>query len=1100
MDRRHLSIIGLVCAVGLTLVSAPAVAADKQNQESSLPAKVYVPYEKLKSVFEKEQQGVFLPYEEFQRLWQAAQGKPADVSAAPFKYLISTARFAGTVKDELATIQLELTVDILAKGWVEVPIALDKVGVSKASFIEPRQPAVKPLLRFADGQYLLTVNGKGRYVLALEFVRQLQTQPGLHVLSCRVPSAAVTTLELLIPEENLKVDVEPMLAATTSQEATDGAKATRLQAFLGSTKEVRLSWKPETEAAPGLEAVVVCEQFQHISVAEALITCEAKLDYTIRRGGVDSFTVQLPGQFRVTDISGANISRWEVEDKEVAGGAPGVQSAKVRLYSPAKDTYSLTIKMERFVQEKQTQIPLVPITTEGVLRQTGLIGVTCSPRRLVQLKDVRNLARVDTGRLPQAVQSQPGALAYRFIASDYSGTIAIETASPRITVNQRWRLGVENERLVLQGQIAYKVERTGIFELKMSLPEPWKVESVGPENLVDDYQLKGTGAARELYVLLRTEKTGGFDIVVLAHTDRADPESKINFELPLADARDLQQYQGELTLLLADHLRAEIEELQQLQAAPLKETKSTPAMAGLSPAMAFEFRAIDRAKGAGAKFKIAVKPPQISAVVYRLVDIRPGSTEQEAVINYTVRYAPVDTFYLKMPEELAQAAEISGRDIKEKPRIQELPAEQRTDADRSAGAGEEWAYYKVVLQSKVIGSYELKVRVRQVFQAGEVGQATTVKVGAILAGGKISDQNGYITVAKAETLAIGEPEIENLVAADPTSAADLPYEPHRRIASLAFKYNAPPFALSMPVVTQKEATVFTTIASGAVIEQVLARDGMLNTHATFLLQTSRGDRLPITLPADAELTAVLLNGEEAPVEIGVSENERVVRLPPSAGQISRFVLEISYGLKGASTAELVVPQLPGEVPVQQTLWRLWVPKEYCLLGHSRAFSRLEAGQHQRLLEMLRARQPSQVTFKLPSQGKALDFVRQGAPGKLSVRVAGKEGLSILIWAVVIVAGALMLKLSGLHRVLVILAAGLAAGVVHLYLPLLVVQAVRIGVFAAVLVVLVWAAQWGFVRVPQIRLALPARQKKQPAAGRKPGADKKKREQSKEEQE
>jgi hypothetical protein len=589
------------------------------------------------------------------------------------------------------------------------------------------------------------------------------------------------------------------------------------------------------------------------------------------------------------------------------------------------------------------------------------------------------------------VQGKPGALAYRFIASDYGGTIAIETTAPRITVNQRWMLGAESDRLILQAQIHYKVERAGVFELKMSFPEPWEIKSVGPEHVVDDHQLKGQGAARELYVLLKREQTGDFDIAILAQAEREDAEAKVDFELPLADAKDLQQYHGELTLLLADHLRAEIEELQQLQATPLKETRTTPSMAGLSPAMAFEFRAIDRAKRAGARFKIAVKPPQISAVVYRLVDIRPGSIEQEAVINYRVLYAPVDTFYLKVPGELADVAEISGRNIKEKPRIDELPVDQRTDAERSARADDEWVYYKVVLQSKVIGSYELKVRARQVFQAGEVGQATTVKVGAILAAGRISDQNGYITIAKGETLAIGEPEIENLVAADPTSAADLPYEAHRRVASLAFKYNAPPFALSMPVVTQEEATVFTTIASGAVIEQVLARDGMLNTHATFLLQTSRGDRLPVSLPADAELTAVLLNGEEAPVELGVSEDERVVRLPPSAGQISRFVLEISYGLKGASAGNLIVPQLPDEVPVQLTLWRLWVPKEYCLLGHSRAFSRLEAGQYRHLLETLRARQQSQVTFKLPSQGKALDFVRQGAPGKLSVRVAGKEG-------------------------------------------------------------------------------------------------------------
>jgi len=1061
MRARHIVTVVVWVIAGFTLLS-PGGAAEKESRGNAQPAKVYVPYEKLLDVFEKEKQGVFLPQEEFQRLWRAAQGRPADVLEAPFDYLISTARFQGKVSDELATIRLELTVDILGEGWVDVPIGLGEAGVSHAEFIEPKQPKIKPLLRVKDGQYIVTVKGKGRYVLAMDFVRQLKTEPGLHVLDYRLPAAAVTTLELSIPEENLKVDVEPMLAATTDQVETEGTKATRLQAFLGSTSKVRLSWKPKTEAAPGLEAVVVCEQFQHIDVGEALITYEAKLDYTIRRGGVDSFTVQLPGQFRVTDISGANISRWEVDNKEIRSGQATVQTAKVRLYSAAKDTYSLTVKMERFLQDKQAEVPLVPITTEGVLRQTGLIGVTCSERRLVQLKQVRNLARVDTGRLPQSVQAQPGALAYRFIASDYSGTIAIETALPRITVDQRWRLGVENERLVLHGQIGYKVERTGVFELKMSFPEPWKVESVGPEHLVDDYQLKGAGAARELYVLLKTEKTGGFDVVIQARADREAPDSGVDFELPLADAKDLQLYQGELILLLAEHLRAEVEELQQMQAIPLQSARTERAMGGLSAAMAFEFRAIDRSKRAGGKFKIAVKPPQISAVVYRLVDIRPGSIEQEAVINYTVRYAPVDTFYLKMPQDLAEVAEISGRGIKEKPRIEELPAEQRTDADRRAGAGNDWAYYKIVLQSKVIGSYEVKVRVRQVFQAGEVGQSRTVKVGPILAAGKISDQNGYITIARAETLAVGEPEIDNLVAADPTSAADLPYEPHRRMASLAFKYSAPPFALSLPVVTQKEATVFTTIASGAVIEQVLGRDGMLNTHVTFLLQTSRGDRLPITLPAEAELTAVLLNGEEAPVEIGASQNERVVRLPPSAGQISRFVLEISYGLKGASALDLVVPELPGEVPVQQTLWRLWVPKDHLLLGYSRAFSKLQAGQYRNLLEALRARQPSQVTFKLPSQGKALDFVRQGAPGKLSVRVVGKETFSILVWLLVLVIGVLMLKLSGLNRVLVTLGAGLAAGVVHLYLPLLIIQIAKVGVFAAVLVILMWVAQWVFV--------------------------------------
>lgn len=1083
MYGRYFTVIVVLCGMSFSLVSVGSAAGNKNNKKSTPPSKVYVPYEKLKGVFEKEQQGVFLPYKEFQKLWRAAQGRPAGVAEAPFEYLISTARFQGKVKEELATFRLRLTIDILAEGWVQVPVGLGGVAVSEATLLEAGNTKIVPLLRVVDGEYIFITKGKGRYVLALDFVRQLETKPGLAVLNYRIPPAAITTLELLIPEENLKVDVEPMLAATTSQVKLDDANATRLQAFLGSTKQVRLSWKPRTEAAPELEPVIICEQFQHINVAEALISYEVKLNYSIHRGGVDSFTIQLPGGFRVTGVDGANIARWDViplftvpelgtnaKSKQIA------QTLKVKLFSPAKDKYTLTVKMERFLQEAQAQVPLVPITTDEVLRRSGLIGITYSPRRLVHLKDVKNLARVDTGQLPKNLQNQPGVTAYRFITSDYSSTISIETTSPRITVNQHWMLGVDSDQLQLRGRIHYKVERTGIFELDMNFPEPWKIESVGPDKLVDDYQLKGK--ERLLHILLKRENTGEFELTLLARAERAEPEAGVDFSLPLADAKDLQLYQGQMILLLADQLRAEVEKLEQLQAIPLKQAEKWTTMAGLSPVMAFEFRAIDRDKPGGARFKIAVKPAQVSAVVHRLINIQPGSIEQEAVIDYRIRYAPVDTFYLKMPAELARkGVDITGANIKEKPRIDELPPDQRGKEEKTEEAGVKWAYYKVVLQSKVIGSYQLKVRARQAFQAGQVGQATIVEVEPILAAGKLSDQSGHIAIARAETLAIGEPVSKNLIPADAGSAADLPYQAHRRIASLAFKYNAPPFELSLPVVAQKEARVFTTIVSGAIIEQVLARDGMLNTHAIYLLATSRGDRLPITLPSKAELTAVLLNGNETPVEMGVSADERIVRLPPSAGQVSRFVLEISYGLKGASASKLIAPALPEEVPVQQTLWRLWIPQDYYFLGYDRVFSRLGDYQCRNMLQMLGRNQPGQVAFRLPGQGKVLDFIRQGAPGKLSVTAVSKEVFSVIIWILIIAAGVYMLKLSGFHRVLVILAAALVAGIIHLYSPLLVSQAIRTGVFAGILVVLLWAAQWGFVKLPELRQRLAV--KKEP---------------------
>ncbi|UCC97544.1 MAG: hypothetical protein JSW66_17080, partial [Phycisphaerales bacterium] len=227
MNTRCFNVLAVLCSISLVFVSAGKGAEDRDGNKP--PAKVYVPYQELMDVFEKEPQGVFLPYKEFQRLWRAAQGRPEVVPEAPFEYLTGTARFHGSVKEDIATLRLELTLDILRDGWVEVPLGLSEVAVSEATILEAESTKIAPLLRVSDGEYIFVTKGKGRYVLALDFVRRLETQPGLAVLKFRIPSAAITTLELLIPEENLKVDVQPMLAATTSQVDADGARATRLQ-------------------------------------------------------------------------------------------------------------------------------------------------------------------------------------------------------------------------------------------------------------------------------------------------------------------------------------------------------------------------------------------------------------------------------------------------------------------------------------------------------------------------------------------------------------------------------------------------------------------------------------------------------------------------------------------------------------------------------------------------------------------------------------------------------------------------------------------------------------------------------------------------------
>ncbi|MHC4529567.1 MAG: hypothetical protein ACYS29_16965, partial [Planctomycetota bacterium] len=144
MQSRIVPVIVFLCGVGFGVAWVDAAAGSKEDEPDTQPAKVYVPYKELKGVFEKTPQGVFLPYEQFERLWRAAQARPDEMLKAPFDYLISSARFSGSVKDELARLRLELTIDVLAEDWVQVPIGLAEVGVSKAEIVEPKEGDIRP--------------------------------------------------------------------------------------------------------------------------------------------------------------------------------------------------------------------------------------------------------------------------------------------------------------------------------------------------------------------------------------------------------------------------------------------------------------------------------------------------------------------------------------------------------------------------------------------------------------------------------------------------------------------------------------------------------------------------------------------------------------------------------------------------------------------------------------------------------------------------------------------------------------------------------------------------------------------------------------------
>ena len=118
-----------------TATKAGTDAPDGRNEKSLREQDIYIPYDKLRQVFEKHGRGVFLPYEEFEQLWQAAQDKnrPAARPRPPVGAVITEIENEATVAKDVVRVKATVKIDLLAEGWHEIPLRLADAAITSAT-------------------------------------------------------------------------------------------------------------------------------------------------------------------------------------------------------------------------------------------------------------------------------------------------------------------------------------------------------------------------------------------------------------------------------------------------------------------------------------------------------------------------------------------------------------------------------------------------------------------------------------------------------------------------------------------------------------------------------------------------------------------------------------------------------------------------------------------------------------------------------------------------------------------------------------------------------------------------------------------------------
>ena len=185
--------------------------ADKSLREQD----IYIPYDKLRQVFEKHGRGVFLPYEKFEELWRAAEAKsrPDVKPQPPVDAVITEIDNEAAVAKDVVRVKAAVKIDLLAEGWLRVPLRLSDAAITSATLAG--QPA---RIVGGGGDIQLLVEKKGKQpesiVLQLEYAKAINKMPGQNSVSFEAPQAPVNRWRVRIPQAGVKVNLHPLIAAT----------------------------------------------------------------------------------------------------------------------------------------------------------------------------------------------------------------------------------------------------------------------------------------------------------------------------------------------------------------------------------------------------------------------------------------------------------------------------------------------------------------------------------------------------------------------------------------------------------------------------------------------------------------------------------------------------------------------------------------------------------------------------------------------------------------------------------------------------------------------------------------------------------------------
>lgn len=790
---------------------------------------VYVPYEKLKETFEKEGRDVFLPYEEFLKLWNAGQPKekPPEEVKPPSDAVIAGGNYTGVASENAVRFEVTYKIRALGKNWSEIALPLKNVAIESVTLSDP-------LAVFApkgDG-YTLVMPKPGEYTLTLAFLVRVDQKPGQRRIEFGIPPTAVSRLDLTIPEKDLRVEVTPKMAATV---ATPDGTSTKILAFVGNANQVAVTWMPPSGKTEKGKAIVVASQGVNVKLGERILHIDTVINYRIESNEEDTFKIKMPTDMRALSVTGnKDIRDWSEKD--------GILT--VQLHAPVKDLFSLVLRFERILEKTPERLDIAFPSAVDALREDGFVTVSHDAGLRVRVENSTGLSQIDARELPEGLRANNLLAGFRYVAHPLTLSLKIETILPQIQSSVKAVAIVGIEEDVLTGWVDYTITKVGIFTTKLKFAGRWEVASVGDPQSIEDFQTVADGPEKILTVNLKNKAIGAFRLPFkLTGPGSATPGT---LTLETVQVVGTQQDAGLFGVSAPKAFKLTTGERNKMTSANVQTLVATGLLAQLPQDFDLPLAYAYTAQPASVKVAIDRRQTEIRVSGSHTIIVTESGLEMRHKLGYFIVYAGTDKLAFSIPSTLDEKlVDVKCQGMKEKRKVSE------------ANGRSKW---EIQLQEKTLDLVVVDLLYKESLKGLEPEKPQDIAIPDFRAE-DVSSQTGYIAVRKESALEI-KPEATNLTRLD---AVNLPPEMRPSTGTgnvyLAYSYNQAERALTLKLTRHVAVEVSSTIIDLMRATFVVSDEKRLTANLELYVENARGEQyLALALPKNATVRGAAVNG------------------------------------------------------------------------------------------------------------------------------------------------------------------------------------------------------------------------------------------------